>query len=291
MIGAVSTATNQFLAMTQTTASVAYLNCYDVTCFDYDTYNGILWVGNSLGELFGFTLVISGSGERRDQAKGDGEGSFKEDRHINLTNLSSTQNIDIEVIKKLTGLFSGGQESSNFRSLFHYFFQVSSSVFIETGKTMFESKASLVSITQSFKFCTEGGKLSSIKSSSLSNVILAISCQSVVTIWDIFDKCVLIQVHPPHFTQAILLQTVDEKAKLDFRKFLNKDFVSVQPIIYSTFSAQNEDFILLSEDYISLFSLGGVMVASERRSKGKDPFSSVAILEVVPPAYQVYSYL
>jgi len=276
MIGAVGSNT-QFLALTQTTASLAYLDCYDLTSFDYDSYNNILWVGNSLGELHGYTIVLSNSGERREK-KSDPDCVYRESKQIPVLNL--TQTTDIDKTKKLTSMFSGGTSFPDFKSMFHYLFQVSSSVVLETDKTMFESKTSLVSMTHDFSFCTEGGKVTKVRSSMGSNVVMAANSSSVVTLWDFFDRCVLLRVNPPHFTQSIVLQTVDDKSKLDFRKFLNKDFVSVQPILYFSYSVQNEDFLVVSQDYISMYSLGGVLVASERRTKKQDRFVCGVLLDV-----------
>ena len=89
----------------------------------------------------------------------------------------------------------------------------------------------LTSIKKEYRFSTESGKVSFIKSSPLSNIVIAVSQSSVVTVWDVYEKYVLTRCHPPHFTQSMLTKVTDDKGKADFRRILNKDFVSVQQIV------------------------------------------------------------
>ena len=283
MIGAISQST-EFLCLTQTSAMVGYLNCYDVTCYEFDPYNNIIWVGNSLGEIFGytaqFTPLSDQSKDKRDRGKPSQEtaASFRDSRQILLTYLS--ESADASIVRNLFSSVTSMKGTLDFKFLFHYFFQVSSNGLIRTDASLFECKQTLSSLTEEFMFTTEGAKLEVIRSSKLSNVILAADTKSTITVWDVFDRCLLVRVHPPHFTQVILLQTTEERRRIDFRKYLNKDFVSIQPPIAMSVSPDNEDFAIISQDYVSVYSCSGVLIASERTTNKQDRFTSVCIAQV-----------
>jgi hypothetical protein len=283
MIGAVSQ-TTEFLCLTQNTAIVGYLNSYDVTCYDYDSYNHILWVGNSLGELFGymvqFTPVSDQSKDKKERTKSSQEScaSFRDSKQVLLTHIS--ENTDASILKNVFYSISSVKGLLDFKSLFHYFFQLSSNGLIRTDSSLFECKTMLTGLTEEFMFTTEGSKLEIIRSSKLSNIVFTADSRCTITIWDAFDKCLLVRLHPPHFTQLILLQTTEDKRRIDFRKYLNKDFVSVQAPTGISVSPENEDFAVISQDYVSVYTGSGVLIATERTTNKQDRFTAVCIAKV-----------
>lgn len=283
MIGLVSKDT-EFMCLTQTSAFVGYLNCYDITCYEYDWYNNILWVGNSLGELFGYRMTFVNNSDlnktRTDRGKGsaDGSSSFKDANQIPLTQI--TDNTDSKIVQNLFKTFSSNKGYPKMKPFYLYFFQMSSNGFMKTDSSLFECKQTLTNLSQEFRFATETGKLELIKSSRLSNIVLTANSSSTITIWDIYDKCILVRLHPPHFSQVILLQNFDEKRRVDFRKFLNKDFASIQSPVAVSISPNNEDFAIISQDYVSVYSCSGVLIANERTTNKQDRFTSVCIVQV-----------
>lgn len=284
MIGLVGKDT-EFMCLTQTSAHVGYLNCYDITCYEYDCYNNILWVGNSLGELFGYSATFANNIDLNkttgEKGKGlsDGFSCFRDSKQIPLTYISD--NTDSKIIQNLFRTFTSNKGYPKMKPFYLYFFQMSSNGYMKTDSSLFECKQTLTSLTQDFHFATEGGKLEMIKSSHLSNIVFAVNYCSTITIWDIYDKCILVRLHPPHFTQVILLQNFDEKRRVDFRKFLNKDFASIQKPVAVSISPNNEDFAIISQDYVSVYSCSGVLIANERTTNKQDRFTSVCIVQVL----------
>lgn len=284
MIGVVGNNT-EFMCLTQTSALVGYLDCYDVTCYEYDWYNNIFWVGNSLGELFGYTLTFANANDlnkgKNDKSKGSFEGTscFKDAKEIPLTQISDST--DSKIIQNLFYAFTSNKGCTKMKSFYLYFFQNLPNGTMKTDSAMFECKTSLTSISQEFCFATETGKLDLIKSSRLSNIVLAVNSSSTITIWDVYDKCILVRLHPPHFTQAILLQNFSQKKRVDISKLLNKEFVAIQSPVAIDVSTDNEDFAVISQDYLSVYSCSGLLIASERSTSKQGLFTCVCIVRVV----------
>lgn len=284
VIGLVSENT-EFMCLTQTSGQVGYLDCYDVTCYEYDWYNNILWVGNSLGEIFGYSATFSNNSEipktRSDKGKGffEGNSCFKDAKQIPLTQI--TDNTDAKIIQNLFNVFSSNEGHPKMKAFYTYFCQNLPNGTMRTDTSVSECKQTLTSLSQEFRFATETGKLDLIKSSRLSNIVLAVNSQSTITIWDVYDKCVLVRLHPPHFTQIILLQNYDEKRTVDISKLLNKEFVSIQRPVAISISTENEDFAIVSQDYVSVYSCSGVLIANERTTNKQAYCTCVCIVKVI----------
>lgn len=283
MVGVVSPST-EFLCLTQNSAMMGFLNCYDVTCYEFDSNNNILWVGNSLGELFGYVATFSPSmdngKDKKDKSKATQEStaSFRDPKQVIFNHV--TDNTDPNTIKNLIYSIPSIDRLIDFKSLFYYFLQVASCGSFRTDSSLFECKCTLTSLTEEFMFTTEGSRLDLIKSSYLSNIIIAADQRSTITIWDVYDKCLLVRVHPPHFSQSILVQMNEEKRILDFRRYLNKDFVTVQQPVAISISSDNEDFAVISQDFVSVYSCSGVLIANERTNGKQNRFTSVCIAQV-----------
>lgn len=277
----------ELLCLTQTSASIAYLNSFDACSYEFFEYNGILWIGNSIGEIFGYTFNLASSESHNSKDKKDKIAQNKEEksvfykdkRNIPVVPLSDTS--DLHILKNIINNLTGMKMCLDFKTLFHYFFQVSPSGFMKTDAAMFETKSQLVSISHDFHFTLGStSKITKIKSSSLSNILIACNDQGSIFLCDIFDRCVLSRIHVPHFTQMILLMPLDEKAQLLFRTFLNKELVGVQRCLDLSISRSNEDFAVVSEDFVSVYSSAGMLLATERRKNTQECYTAVCICEV-----------
>jgi hypothetical protein len=272
LLGAVSD-TGELLFMTQDSIQLAYLNCYDMTSFHYDEYNCILWVGNSLGEVIGYSIArLSASSPPKDKKDKPRPGSsqqafFQDANDIGLSSLS--EKTDLDLLKYLSYIFTGSYGFLSLKTFYNLFF--------ETHKTLslmvsIKQKAEKVinkpelRVTKKFQFQTEGRRIVNIKSSFLSNVLIAVDIRSRVTIWDIHSNELLLMIYPNHFVQSNLFDLLEDSTG-DYKSFLHKDFVAIQKPVAVDISEQNEDFAIISDDYLSLYSVSGSPIAQLRRAR------------------------
>ena len=285
---------NILLCIAQKYAYIAYIHTYDISSYHYDTYNRILWIGNSIGELYGYTIHISYNNHSDKSRLEAGTGVLcRDSKRIDMIDITdSNVNVLREVFMSYMCMQSKHDEktSESIKKLYHCLFRHSSKSIGNVGDNMYDCRSHVTFIMKDYHMCTESSEVSIIRSSNLSNIIISINTQSIVFIWDIYDKCLLIRMHTPHYLQPLLVNHSDDRYTIDFRKYLNKDIVKIQRPVSINISIVNEDIAVVSEDYISIYSINGVLIASHKRSKGHNNYTCVYIADVDIILYRIHSY-
>lgn len=288
MIGVVSK-TGEVLLITRSQMSMFKVQTPEITAFEYDSNNSTLWMGNICGEVFGISFGFSQSDVKKEVLKIISSTAIM-DQQIRYT-YRSAQKLDIINLTEIT-------DASLFRKLLKPFFNYRAllqpklvfshfmmmyyttklNINFETGT--FETKDALSSATIWNKLFSGEGKVKSVKVSPLSNLLFAIHSPLSVVVWDIYERKVIARIHPPHFSQPSLLLLNQEKVDLYLKKFFLKSVASLQKIMAFTFSQKNEDLCVVTEDYISVYTSSGVLLANERRSNDHHPYTSATFLDV-----------
>ena len=285
----------EILFLSKGMAYVAYLPCGHVTSFEYDTYDSTLWVGNDLGDIHGFTVKCTEPETneiRKDSCNPRSPWasmlSSPKPPEVLVTCLKKINSIDIyplveldqRVQKSILHSFSPLPGILPPKLLLHSLVMTFTIPgLLPTELSPFEGNEVLTSITKWKRFSCGQGKVSMIRTSSLSNILLSVHSPLTLLIWDVFEDTLLARVHPPHFIQPNLLNIPAGQPPARYETFLRKGVAQMQEIQSMNISHKNEDIVLATHDHLSLYSSSGMLIAVQRRTEDQGRFTVAAFMD------------
>ena len=84
---------------------------------------------------------------------------------------------------------------------------------------------------------------------------------------------------PPHFSLSPLYSELYQYSSEPSPHF-HKKLISVETPLSIDISEQNEDFIIMSENYFTVFNINGTLLGTYQRNKQESRFSCVTIANV-----------
>lgn len=260
--------------------SVLYLDCFDITFSYYDFKYGVLWVGNSLGEIYGYNKKYKEDKENtsdwikyNNSKKEVFEGmKINESNQIYIEFLSylTLNSSKIFTIKDLKSQFFRKSENFDFLSLHNKKKSEKSMSFVLESKTVLRSHIDPICM---------------LTSSSNSNILISADRRMRVCVWDVEDNSILRKITPPHFAQLDMFNEFVRNEKPP--SYLHKELTKLQVPLCISVSRENEDFAVMSKDYISVYTINAVPLGIYKRPLHDPKFTCVKIVDVVPLSFLI----
>lgn len=118
-----------------------------------------------------------------------------------------------------------------------------------------------------------------ITSSSNSNLLITADRRMKVCVWDVEDSSLLRKITPPHFAQLDMFNEYVRNGKPP--SYLHKELVKLQVPLSISVSKENEDFAIMSRDYISVYTINATPLGVYKRPLHDPKFTCVKIVDVI----------
>lgn len=261
--------------------AIMYLDCFDITFTYYDEKHGLLWAGNSLGEVYCYKKRFKEQKETTDDQM-----RYKTSTRNTITGLrvSEKNQVYIEFISYLTLKTSKIYSIKDLKSHYCRKFENYDFLSLHTKK----KKDSKLKFTLESKavFRAHIDPICMIRVSSNSNILITADRRLKVCIWDVEEVRLLRKITPPHFAQLDIFNEYLRNNKPP--SYLHKELVKLQVPLDMSISEENEDFAIMSRDYISVYTINGVPMTIYKRPLHDKKFNCVKLVDVSFIPFHLY---